>query len=115
MSVSYYEEPELIQETPEKSKPVQYVVGLYMIDKAYGGSEDGGWWYEIGELIRPVKMFRSEKKAIEFMLKLQEYVDRFMNKGRHGTGSVLCEGWYDIQIYENHLPKCYPVTRPYYE
>ena len=31
---------------------MKYVVAFYAVDRAYGGPEEGGWWFDTGELVR---------------------------------------------------------------
>ena len=30
---------------------------VYLIDRAYGGPEEGGWWYDTGERVRIIRTF----------------------------------------------------------
>jgi len=40
-----------------------YVLAIYAIDRAYGGPEEGGWWYDTGELVRVIATTKSETRA----------------------------------------------------
>ena len=33
---------------------MRYIIALYEIDRAYGGGEEGGWWFDTGELVDSV-------------------------------------------------------------
>ncbi len=41
-----------------------YVVAVYTLDRAYGGPEEGGWWYTIGDLSAVVDGSNSEADAL---------------------------------------------------
>ena len=45
--------------------PTLYVVARYYEDRAYGGPEEGGWWYTYGELEKVVLATRDEDKAYD--------------------------------------------------
>lgn len=38
-----------------------YVLAFYDIDRAYGGPEEGGWWYDTGQLVRVWRTLKSEE------------------------------------------------------
>lgn len=92
-----------------------YVVAVYMVDRAYGGSEEGGWWYNTGDLVRTVKVFRNESKAINYCRRFNEILDNTLNRGRRPISSVLSTGRYAAEMWDDHAPKHYPECRPYYE
>jgi len=101
-------------------KPI-IAVAVYECDKAFGGPEEGGWWYDTGVLCIgkqfPLPVFvRGEKEArtkAEYMKKHIEF--RKLNEGRYEPGSVLCEGYYEVRTFEGELPKYFPETKPRYE
>ncbi len=92
-----------------------YSVALYKCDMAFGGNEEGGWCYNTGELIKLLKTFTTEDKAYEFANRVQRLIDRNINKGRREISSVLSDGRYYTEVYENLPPKYYPEQRPHYE
>lgn len=94
---------------------MSYVVGVYLCDRAYGGPEEGGWWYNTGELVRTVKVFRNEDKAIEFCQRMNRLLNVTINKGRREISSVLSEGRFYAEIHDDYAPRFYPETRPHYE
>lgn len=93
----------------------KYIVAVYMCDRAYGGPEEGGWWYDTGELIRVINVFRNEGKAIEFCRRMNRLLRKTLNKTRRDIGSVLSEGQYFAEIHDNCAPKYYPEVTPHYE
>ena len=110
----YYEDDDA--EPPE---PAFYSVAPYLIDKQYGGPEEGGWYYTAGYLAEgdgmplPV-IVRTWDEAIVARNKMDEELKPF-NEGRRDISSVLSEGMYSAEINDGSLPKYFPETRPYYE
>ena len=42
---------------------MKYVVAFYAVDRAYGGPEEGGWWFDTGELVRLHRVCLTEAAA----------------------------------------------------
>lgn len=110
--------------TAEALSPPFYTVAIFLVDRAYGGPEEGGWWYacgtpcdelfpELGEYGVP-KIFTSYDDAMAHMTAAGKLVDEHMNKGRRPISSVLSEGKYRAVLCEGY-PAAYPETRPHYE
>ena len=93
----------------------KYIVAVYMQDRAFGGREEGGWWYDTGELVRNMRMFGSENAAFDYCRRLNEKLHFTLNKGRREISSVLSEGQYAAEVWEDSAPKFYPEFRPHYE
>jgi hypothetical protein len=87
-----------------------FIVAVYKTGKAYGGPEEGGWWYYCGEHVRTVRVFKNEDSAIAFCQRMNLLLGATLNKGRHGLGSVLCDGWFAAEIHEDFAPPHYPET-----
>lgn len=91
-----------------------YHVNLYLLDRAYGGPEEGGWWYDCGEFQRGFTCYTA-KKAERIRRLVQRIADaRNTDGGNHDLSSVLCEGRYEAHI-ERHPGKSFPTVRPHYE
>jgi len=88
-------------------KEIWYVT-LFLEDMAYGGCEEGGWWFDVGH---PVES--EEDEAREYYESVYEKT-REMNEGKHGKYSVLSDGEYHFHV-DNEEPKSYPEFRPHYE
>jgi len=97
----------------------QYYVNLYMLDRAYGGREEGGWWYDTGEPVDcPVnKAFSTREAARQYLQGVYDSGEAdFLadwNAGRAPVSSVSCEGIYDFKIVTDVAP--FPAERPRYE
>jgi hypothetical protein len=90
-----------------------YYCNIYLADQAYGGPEEGGWWYEYGT---PHDCWRFDGyiAAMEWRRTVGEPLIEKMNKGRRPMHSVLSEGRYTLCM-ETTLPHPYPAKRPHYE
>lgn len=76
---------------------VKYV-NVYSIDRAYGGPEEGGWWYDTGDVVHTVRCEGSDedivwKRAEQIR---RELADEYPYTGRRS--SVLGGDDYDIRI-----------------
>jgi hypothetical protein len=85
-------------------------VNVYLEDRAYGGPEEGGWWYDCGEPIESVQVFSDEEEAE----KVAELKEKYSNEGRKPIWSVACRGVYGVRV-EDHFAESYPQASPMYE
>lgn len=123
----------------EASKAPFWTVAIYLCDRAYGGPEEGGWWYDCGERVDHVleginpnslltvftgegtvykdtdEQSAGEQEAHAYAALLQAQLDATVNKGRRPISSVLSEGQYFARAYPGHPPTHFPATRPHYE
>ena len=101
-------------------------VGVYLTDRAYGGPEEGGWWYDCGELVTDTNWYTEYKIPLPttftdraLALKFAREVDALLkagpNVGRRDKNSVLSQGVYETQVTEGRLPLHFPTERPHYE
>ena len=109
---------------PEVAKPPFYTVAIYLTDRAYGGPEEGGWWYDCGERVDdPAEtecvpaIFRASEidKAEECCRITNERLNATVNKDRREINSVLSEGRYVARICEGYPEERFPLVRPHYE
>jgi len=93
-----------------------YIVGIYELDRAYGGAEEGGWYYTTGNLVRVCRIFRNAESAYDYVNRINRMLQYRMKKSRSVPYySVIYNGGaYQAQVYENELPKFFPSERPYY-
>ena len=93
-------------------------VAVFLCDRAYGGPEEGGWWYECGEPVEEYSQFTryfiNKSEAFVYQNRLQARLCNKLNEGRREISSVLSEGQYYATINEGP-PVAYPQTRPYYD
>jgi hypothetical protein len=91
---------------PTKSK----YVNVYCDDRAYGGPQEGGWWYDTSNCVESIKVSR---KAANQLLKVKQRECDEENEGNPPISSVLSRGFYHAKI-ENRPGKDYPGYRPTY-
>ena len=95
-----------------------YIVAAYDCSMCWGGPEEGGWWYDAGELVRTLKTFRLESAAFDFCRRLNMRLQSRTfgpNAGKHDYTSVLSEGDIQAAVYENYAPAIFPEARPRYQ
>ena len=92
-------------------KPRLYV-NCYMIDHAYGGPEEGGWYYTVG---RPVesRLADDDVQAEEILAERRAFWEAH-NKGRPEIYSVISEGRFAVWR-ESHYARVFPDVKPHYE
>ena len=120
-------------DTRDDGLPPVESVALYLVDRAYGGPEEGGWWYDYGTLVpleqarelapmhwQPQYLTREEnntprhQELRDHVLQGQAYLDATANKGRPSTSSVLSQGRYELCWVDGH-PHDWPEEAPHYE
>ena len=92
---------------------------LFKIDRAYGGPEEGDWWYDCGESLPhdetiPMRTFANDKDAMEWYHSKLPIVDAWNAARNSDLNSVNCEGRFVIYI-TNDMPESYPKETPHYE
>lgn len=121
----FYEEHEDM-ECPVHHPPAFYTVAIFMVDRAYGGPEEGGWYFDTGAPIDHIPegcnphdlitVFGPDDKteAYAWCDTLQLALDAGPNKGRRSISSVLSTGRYAAEMQAG-WPKAYPERTPHYE
>lgn len=93
----------------------RYTVAVYLAQLGYGGPEEGGWYYECGELVRASKKTLPDyDAACEYSNRLNQRLARTLNKGRRPISSVLSDGVYRARVTDGTPEPIYPTERPYY-
>ena len=104
----------------QDAKP--WFVNWYLHDRAYGGPEEGGWYFDT---YMPVSYGDDERipepsipchtgdEAREVAMAQKAIADA-LNEGRPNIGSVLSRGCY-VALIERHKPEYQPKHRPHYE
>ena len=52
-----------------------FTIAFYEIDRAYGGSEEGGWWFDTGRLERIARTFKNEAAAYKWCNRANHILD----------------------------------------
>lgn len=94
-----------------------YIVSYYLLNRGYGGPEEGGWWFDYGDvepsLDRFARGFATEDAAYDYARRLNRHVSPKLNDGGHDINSVLCDGVYEAIVSEGY-PKSFPEEIPHY-
>jgi hypothetical protein len=101
----------------ERQVERHYFVNLVLEDRSYGGSEEGGWWYNTQE---PTPHgwdaeFRTLEAAQAYRALYEDQIVAELNVGRRDISSVLSQGRYAVVITKDTSAEVYPSHRPYYE
>lgn len=94
----------------EQDRPAKWwCVAVYETERAYGGPEEGGWWYDCGVLVNHamVRFFDNYKDAYDYTQELWKWCME-QNRGR-GDVRLAVRGFTE-QMPDTHFPK----NRPYY-
>jgi hypothetical protein len=100
----------------------RYIVAVWDHDRAFGGNEEGGWWYDVGSLVLSVECHSEEAAQM-----IREGLEiEYPRTGR--ASSVLGGDDFDVLVHDRHdgdwdsrldcrldLIGHYPARRPYYE
>lgn len=96
-------------ESPFSHPRLEYV-NAYVINRLYGGQEEGGWWYDEGTPIASVPIMRGkETKGWERYL-----AHNIGWSSQHDLGSVLGHDVYGIR-HQDHFAEGFPKESPHYE
>jgi len=82
-------------------------VNVYLVDKAYGGPEEGGWYYDYGVVVGSMPY-----SALSFRA-AQAYCDE-ANQGRPPITDTNSVGRYCVHI-EDEQGTNFPDRKPFYE
>ena len=89
-----------------------YYVNVYSAGRAYGGPEEGGWWYDYGipdgESIRCDTLDKAQEVQRELLARYHEY-----NEAHEPIQNVHGDGVIVVYI-EAHHAREFPKTRPFY-
>lgn len=98
----------VVEQTSERPA-LWWCVGVYTADRAYGGPEEGGWWYNCGGLVEhaKIKFFDRYQDAYDYTQELWAWCLE-ENKDRGDEKLV-------VRAFTEQLPDVYyPKTRPFY-
>ena len=88
-------------------------INEYHCDRAYGGSEEGGWWYDTDKFIACLGRTLDPTAAETIKNAHQPRIDD-LNEGLPPIWSVASRGRSEVRV--EHSPgEDYPTERPHYE
>jgi hypothetical protein len=83
----------------------KYIVGIYDIYRAWGGSLDDGGWYMSGILVRPSRTFRDKESAMRYLWRMNETFYYMLQKVNSSPDDGTYKSKYQARLYKNTLPK----------
>ena len=91
-------------------------VNVYAVSRAYGGPEEGGWYFDIGEVVasHPVRGERQEAILLAAMTELYGHLGKKDRNGGMGRFSVMGGSDYVICV-EDEKAEPFPAEYPHYE
>ena len=93
----------------------RHIVAFYDIDRAYGGPEEGGWWFDTGALRRVLRVVPDADAAYDLAARVNRLMER-LQRGRRSVDSVAYDGGrLAACVFEGTAPPAFPETRPRYE
>jgi len=97
----------------------EWRIAFFEIDRAYGGPEEGGWWYDTGVRVRILRnVFVGTKEQAYARCRHVNHLMHFIQRGLRDVGSVIYDGGrYSAQLFnvDDEIPARYPEVRPHYE
>ena len=92
-----------------------FYVNEYLTNRVFGGPEEGGWWYDVGEFQRCHGVYISEALAMNRQNALRDWVEeKRREEDQRDIDSVLCRSYTQLHI-EEYPGADYPQQRPRYE
>lgn len=92
-----------------------FLLAFYELDRAYGGPEEGEWWYNTGRLVRVFRVFKNEDMAYAAARRANRLLDHLQRHHRP-VGSIIYNGGrHTVDVHVDFAPATYPEERPRYE
>ena len=90
------------------------ILAFYEIDRAYGGREEGGWWYDAGTFVRVIGFFLDEAAAVRAQQRADRLLDRLQQHRTPVSSVTYTGGRYRALTFTGLPPAHYPAERPSY-
>ena len=91
-----------------------FYVNEYVVGKNYGGPEEGGWWYNVGQFVECRGIYTLQEQAADRVALLTPLMD-IQNKDKHKPDSVLNNNDWSVLYVEKHEGLNFPPQKPHYE
>lgn len=93
---------------------MRYIIALYEVDRACGGPEEGGWWYDTGDLRRPLTLAPTNEAAVTIAARANRLLDRLQQNKRPVDSVAYDGGRHRALVFTTTAPPSYPAERPSY-
>lgn len=94
----------------QNSNARAWFVAVYMVGTNYGGPEEGGWWYEVGDIVS-CEVWPSQEQANARAEVLQEV---YPNTGKRSSFGQDKED-HDVVVTDTLPAPSFPAVTPHYE
>jgi len=99
LAIVTFEDDSTAETSPEDleiTTPKVYV-NIYLEDRAFGGHEEGGWWYDCGRCVGSYRC-RDEAEAQRLFQAKLAWAQKANKARRSDISSVLSEGRYEVEL-----------------
>ncbi len=90
------------------TRRTRFVVAFYEVGRAYGGPEEGGWWYDTDELRRPLKIAHFQGEADELADRANRLLAHLLRHQRSADSVAYAGGQYEAYVFEDAAPRSFP-------
>ena len=98
---------------PQDDSQLPIYVNAYSVSRHYGGPEEGGWWYDVGEPLASVPM--AHDATVEDTDAEKERIAQLLGWTSE-TGRYSVAGGDDFEVYvEEEAARPFPEETPRYE
>ena len=94
---------------------MKYVVAFYEIDRACGGPDEGGWFYECGTLARLHLVYANDNAAWRAANRANRLLERLQRNHLAVHSAAYAGGRFQARVYERIPPEHFTETTPTYE
>ena len=94
---------------------MRYIVAFYEIDRACGGPEEGGWYYDTGSLVRLYQVFANENGAWRAANRANRLLERLQRHRRPVSSAAYDGGRFQACVFDRVPPEHFPANPPSYE
>lgn len=92
-----------------------FTLAFFEMDRAYGGPEEGGWWFDCGQRVRTFRTYPTRATA-EAAQRRANALLHHLQRGKRDVGSVIYAGGrHSVLLFEGAVPEAIPAERPHYE
>lgn len=91
------------------------ILAIYEVDRAWGGAEEGGWWYDCGQLARIIAVIHDKERARAICTRANRLLHHLQRCKRPVGSITYVGGRHTVLAFEDIAPKFFPEQRPHYE
>lgn len=92
-----------------------FVVAFYELDRAYGGPEEGGWWFDTGSLSHVFAVASNRQKAERIAERANRLLKRLQRHKTHISSVSYAGGRHAAIVFQDTAPKYFPDQKPTFQ